>query len=111
VRDGVPAADRRLMVNVTIRLIVMGRNGLGRDWQTESHHADGLFADHSTQAIIHSALVIHNLKKHRHYQFMNAPFSKARRSLDGGLKADEKSTPYASSVSVFLLEFSSNSRP
>jgi hypothetical protein len=31
--------------------------------------------------IARSALVIHNSKKHRHYQFMNAHFVRARRFM------------------------------
>jgi hypothetical protein len=55
--------------------------------------------------IARSALVIHNLKEHMNYQFMNALFAKARRSLGGKLKTDAESIFYALSVSVLCWNF------
>jgi hypothetical protein len=66
------------MVNGAIPIIAMERNGLGRDWGAEARRADGPRTDHSKQTITYSDLVIHDLKKHMTYQFMNAYFIRVR---------------------------------
>jgi hypothetical protein len=69
------------MVNDEIPIIAMERNWLGGDWRAEARDADGLSTDRSKQMIARSALVIHNVKKHRNYQFMNVHFGRARRFM------------------------------
>jgi hypothetical protein len=86
VSGGAPAADRRFMVNAEIPLIVIAHNGLWCSQRAEARHADGLRADHSKQTIARSALVSHNVKKHRTYQFMNTSFVRVHRFM--GRKVD-----------------------
>jgi hypothetical protein len=78
-----PAAEQRPVVNGEIPIIMIKCNGLGRDRWAEARHADGPHADRCKQMIAHSALVIHDSKKHRSHQFMNALFVMARCFIEG----------------------------
>jgi hypothetical protein len=99
------------MVNGAIPIIAMERNGLGCNQGAEARRTDGLRTDHSKQIITHSALVSHDLKKHRTYQFMNVHFVRARRFTRRMVENLYKSTSCVLSVCVFSSEFSPKRDP